>query len=115
VAGKNVGGYCYRDFPSNKIRVFLLNTAEGLVVGGHSQDTATSATQRAWFASKLQELNSKSDASAWSFIVLCHYPADYGASRPLSNLLAAYVEGSSFTENATTYNFNGNNAARFIA
>lgn len=114
MAGENVGGYCYRDFPSNKIRVFLLNTAEGLITGGNNNDFGTSVTQRAWFASKLQELNNKSDAAGWGFIVLCHYPADYGSTRPLSNLLAAYVEGSSFTENGVTYNFSGKNSANFI-
>lgn len=113
-SGEDVGGYCYRDFTDKKIRVFLLNTSEGLITGGHSTDTGTSVTQQAWIASKLQELNTKSDASDWGFIVLCHYPADYGAARPLSNLFAAYVNGTSITLNGTTYNFSGKNSARFI-
>lgn len=114
ISGEDVGGYCYRDFPSKKLRVFLLNTGEGLVTGGASNDTGTSETQRAWFAAALQELNSKSDAAEWMFMVLCHYPADYGAARPLSNLLAAYVNGTSITLNGTAYSFSGCNGAKFL-
>lgn len=114
ISGEDVGGYCYRDFPSKKLRVFLLNTGEGLVTGGASNDTGTSETQRAWFAAALQELNSKADAAEWMFMVLCHYPADYGAARPLSNLLAAYVNGTSITLNGTVYNFSGCNGAKFL-
>lgn len=114
ISGEEVGGYCYRDFPAKKLRVFLLNTGEGLVTGGANNDNGTSETQRAWLATALQELNSKSDAAEWMFMVLCHYPADYGAARPLSNLLAAYVNGTSITLNGTAYSFSGSNAARFL-
>lgn len=113
-SGESVGGYCYRDFNDAKIRVFLLNTSEGLVTGGYYNDSGTSETQREWVASKLQELNTKTDAADWGFIVLCHYPADYGAARPLSNLFAAYVNGTSITLNGTIYNFSGSNSAKFI-
>lgn len=113
-SGEENGGYCYRDFIDKKIRVFLLNTSEEIITGGYSNDNGTSETQRAWFASKLQELNTKSDASEWGIVVLCHYPADYGAARPLSNLLAAYVNGTSITLNGVTFNFSNSNAAKFI-
>jgi hypothetical protein len=113
--GQNVGGYCYRDFAQKKLRVFMLNAAEGLITGGASNDSGTSETQRAWLATALRDLNSKSDAADWKFIVLCHYPADYGAARPLSNLLAAYVNGTSITLNGTSYNFGGANSAKFLA
>ena len=112
--GQSTGGYCYRDFADNKMRVFLLNTSEEIITGGYSNDTGTSVTQRAWLAQALQELNTKSDAAEWGFIILCHYPADYGASRTLSDLLAAYVNGTSITLQGTQYNFSGKNAARFV-
>lgn len=112
--GQDVGGYCYRDFAQKKLRVFMLNAGEGVIVGGNANDVGTSETQRAWFAQALKNLNSKSDAADWQFIVLCHYPADYGAARPLSNLLAAYVNGTSITLNGTSYNFSGANKAKFL-
>lgn len=113
-SGEEYGGYCYRDFEEKKLRVFLLNTSEEMLIGGSKNDKGTSVTQRAWVASKLQELNTKSDASEWGFIVLCHYPADYGSSKTLSNVFEAYVNGTSITLNGTTYNFSGKNAARFL-
>lgn len=114
IGGQDVGGYCYRDFTQKKLRVFMLNAGEGVIIGGNANDIGTSETQRAWFAEGLKNLNSKSDASSWKFIVLCHYPADYGAARPLSNLLAAYVNGTSITLKGTNYNFSGANKAKFL-
>lgn len=118
VSGQANGGYCYRDFPGKKLRVFLLNTSEALIA--NQQDKATLGSQRKWFADALVNLNSKSDASAWSFMVLSHYPADYGNTMPLSELLKAYVEGGSITialesgSNATI-SFSGKNSAKMIA
>lgn len=89
VGGKENGGYCYRDFADKRLRVFLLNTSEALVK--NQDDSCTLGSQRIWFAKALLELNTKSDASQWSFLVLSHYPADYGGTMPLSELLKAYV------------------------
>lgn len=118
VSGQANGGYCYRDFPDKKLRVFLLNTSEALIV--NQSDKATLGSQRKWFADTLVNLNSKSDASAWSFMVLSHYPADYGNTMPLSELLRAYVEGSGITitlesGSSATVNFSGKNSAKMIA
>ena len=116
--GQANGGYCYRDFADKKLRVFLLNTSEALVV--NKTDYATLGSQRKWFADALTNLNNKTDAASWSFIVLSHYPADYGNTMPLSELLKAYVEGKSITitlesgSNATV-NFSGKNSAKMIA
>ena len=112
------GGYCYRDFPGKKLRVFLLNTSEALVK--EQKDSATLGSQRKWFADALNNLNSKTDAANWSFLVLSHYPADYGGTMPLSEVLKSYVEGGSVTisiEDGTsaTVSFAGKNYARFIA
>ena len=119
------GGYCYRDFPNKKLRVFLLNTSEKLVKD--QKDQGTYGAQRVWFANALLDLNNKTDASEWGFIVLSHYPADYGANISLSELLKAYVEGASFAikdpissyfagdGTNTTVSFSSKNKARFIA
>lgn len=116
--GQANGGYCYRDFPDKKLRVFLLNTSEALIA--NQLDRATLGSQRKWFTDALVNLNSKSDASTWSFIVLSHYPADYGNTMPLSELLKAYVEGSSVTialeaGGNSTVNFAEKNKAKMIA
>ena len=118
IGGQANGGYCYRDFADKKLRVFLLNTSEALVA--NQSDKATLGSQRKWLADALVDLNSKSDASAWSFIVLSHYPADYGNTMPLSELLKAYVEGKSITitletGSSATANFSGKNSAKMIA
>lgn len=114
------GGYCYRDFADKKLRVFLLNTSEMLTKT--QADDVMSGAQTEWFRDALLELNTKSDAANWGFIVLCHYPADYGGAMFLSRLLRAYVEGAaaSITTNETGYgaiacDFSGKNNAKFIA
>lgn len=119
IAGEDCGGYCYRDFTDKKLRVFMLNTSQALIED--SDDACTYGSQRIWLGKGLLDLNSKSDASQWSFLVLSHYPADYGGTMPLSELLKAYVEGGSIsvtnekTNTATTLNFSGKNAAKMIA
>ena len=118
IDGEEYGGYCYRDFADKKLRVFLLNTSESIVY--NYTDNATLGSQRVWLANALIDLNSKADADNWSFVILCHYPADYGATMPMSNLLKAYVEGGTITistekSTTSTINFSGNNMAKFIA
>jgi len=113
------GGYCYRDFTDKKLRVFLLNTCEESLYY-RADRGATLGSQRVWLANALLELNSKSDAADWKYIILCHYPADYGATMPLSELLKAYVEGGSVAisvEDGTssTVSFSGKNGAKFMA
>ena len=116
--GVENGGYCYRDFPEKKLRVFLLNTSESLVKS--QTDYATLGSQRKWFANALVNLNSKSDAANWQWILLSHYPADLGETLPLSSVIKAYVEGTSISisvEDGTssTVSFAGKNAAKLIA
>ena len=126
IGGEEYGGYCYRDFANKKLRVIMLNTSEKLV--GAQQDSTTYGAQRVWLANALLDLNTKDDAAEWGFVILCHYPADYGATMPLSELLKAYVEGTSHTitdpnnggylvgdETNETVNFAGKNGAKFVA
>lgn len=116
--GAQYGGYCYRDFEAKKLRVFLLNTSEYHIY--NETDNGTLGSQRLWLANALLDLNNKPNATEWGYIILSHYPADYGATMPLSELLKAYVEGKSITisiENGTTstVNFSGKNGAKFIS
>lgn len=116
--GQENGGYCYRDFADKKIRVFLLNTCEGMTAT--QVDSGTSGAQRAWLADALTDLNSKGDASAWGIVILSHYPADYATTMPLSELIKAYVEGGSIAitleDNSTKeVSFAGKNSAKLIA
>ena len=87
------GGYCYRDFESKKLRIFLLNSCDTHI--SEHADNGMSHDQCQWFIDSLQQLNEKGDASEWKFIVLCHYPADYGANATLSQILYTYVGGYS--------------------
>ena len=113
--GSTEYGYCYRDFADKKLRVICLNTGEGETTGGESASYICSPAQRLWFAQTLYDVGSKSDAASWSVLVLAHYPLDYGGTYPMSNIVKAYVEGGSTTENGTAVNFNGHNAAKFVA
>lgn len=119
IAGEDCGGYCYRDFADKKLRVFMLNTSQALIED--FADNCTYGSQRIWFGNALLDLNAKTDATEWSWLLLCHYPADYGATMPLSELLKAYVDGGSIsitnekTNTATTMNFSGKNGAKMIA
>ena len=113
--GSTEYGYCYRDFADKKLRVICLNTCEGETIGGESASYVCSPAQRLWFAQTLYDVGSKSDAASWSVLVLAHYPLDYGGTYPMSNIVKAYVEGGSTTENGTAVNFNGHNAAKFVA
>ena len=113
--GSSTYGYCYKDFNDKKVRVICLNTSEGETENGSSSSYVVSDVQRLWFAQTLYEVGSKSDASEWSIIVLGHYSLDFGGAYPLSNIVYAYITGGYTTENGTTINFNGHNAASFIA
>lgn len=115
VYGSTEYGYCYRDFADKKLRVICLNTCEGETTGGESASYVCSPAQRLWFAQTLYDVGSKSDAASWSVLVLAHYPLDYGGTYPMSNIVKAYIEGGSTTENGTAVNFNGHNAAKFVA
>ena len=113
--GSTTYGYCYRDFIDKKVRVICLNTSEGETNSGSSTSYVVSPEQCLWFAQTLKDVGSKTDAADWSIIVLGHYSLDFGGAYPLSNIVYAYVNGNSITENGTTVNFSGNNAASFVA
>ena len=105
--GSTTEGYCYRDFETKKFRVICLNTAEA------TQKEYVSDAQKLWFANTLKAAGAK---SGWNVLILSHHPLDWGSVCILSNIVKAYVDGSSITvSSGTTVNFSGSNNATILA
>lgn len=115
--GSTEYGYCYRDFTDKKLRVICLNSSEGETLYGSATSYAMSPAQMKWFAQTLYDVGSRSDASSWSVIVLSHFPLDFSAygMYNATPIVKAYVEGTSTTQNGTTFNYSGHNGAKFVA
>lgn len=105
--GSTTQGYCYRDFTAKKFRVICLNTAEA------SEKEYVSDEQKLWFANTLKSVGAK---SGWNVLILSHHPLDWGGVCILSNIVKAYVDGSSITvSNGNIVSFSGSNNAKIIA
>ena len=105
--GSTTEGYCYRDFASKKLRVICLNTAEA------TEKEYVSDAQKLWFANTLKAVGAK---SGWKVLILSHHPLDWGGVCILSNIVKAYVDGSSITvSSGNAVNFNGSNSAKILA
>lgn len=112
VMGSTTGGYCYRDFPDKKVRVICLNTAEMTSASSGGAENMT-GEQKLWFANALKSAGAK--GSDWGIIVLSHHPLDWGNVLMASNIVHAYVEGTSITvTSGNTVNFSGSNSAKFL-
>ena len=112
VMGSTTGGYCYRDFTSKKVRVICLNTAEMTSASSGGAENMT-AEQKLWFANTLKSAGAK--GSDWGIIVLSHHPLDWGNVLMATNIVHAYVEGTSITvSSGNTVNFSGSNSAKFL-
>ena len=110
--GSVKSGYCYRDFPDKKVRVICLNTAEMTSASSGGAENMT-ATQKSWFAKTLKGAGEK--GSDWGIIVLSHHPLDWGNVLMASNIVHAYIEGTSITAaSGHTINFSGSNSAKFL-
>ena len=107
VYGSTTDGYCYRDFAGKKVRVICLNTADS------GQKENLSDAQKLWFANTLKEAGGK--GADWGVIVLSHHPLDWGGVCIASNIVHAYVEGTSITvSSGNTVDFSGSNSAKFL-
>lgn len=107
VMGSTTDGYCYRDFKSKKLWVICLNTAEGM------EKEYVSDAQKLWFANTLKAVGAK---AGWNVLILSHHPLDWGGVCVLSNIVKAYVDGSSITvSSGNTINFSGSNSAKILA
>lgn len=112
VMGSTTGGYCYRDFTDKKVRVICLNTAEMTSASSGGAENMT-AEQKLWFANTLKSAGAK--GSDWGIIVLSHHPLDWGNVLMASNIVHAYIEGTSITvTSGNTINFSGSNSAKFL-
>lgn len=110
--GSTTGGYCYRDFTDKKVRVICLNTAEMTSASSGGAENMT-GEQKLWFANALKSAGAK--GSDWGIIVLSHHPLDWGNVLMASNIVHAYVEGTSITvTSGNTINFSGSNSAKFL-
>ena len=107
IMGSTTSGYCYRDFNNKKLRVICLNTAE------NSEKEYVSDAQKLWFANTLKAVGAK---AGWNVLILSHHPLDWGGVCVLSNIVKAYVDGSSITvSSGNTINFSGSNSAKILA
>lgn len=105
--GSTTEGYCYRDFTAKKLRVICLNTAE------NTQKEYVSDAQKLWFANTLKAVGANTD---WKVLILSHHPLDWGGVCILSNIVKAYVDGSSITvSSGNAVNFSGSNSAKILA
>lgn len=105
--GSTTEGYCYRDFESKKLRVICLNTSEG------TEKEYVSDAQKLWFANTLKVVGAK---TGWNVLILSHHPLDWGGVCILSNIVKAYVDGSSITvSSGNTVSFSGSNSATILA
>ena len=112
VMGSTTGGYCYRDFTDNKVRVIGLNTAEMTSASSGGAENMT-AEQKLCCANALKSAGAK--GADWGIIVLSHHPLDWGNILTASNIVHAYVEGGSITvTSGNTVNFSGSNSAKFL-
>ena len=105
--GSTTEGYCYRDFDAKKLRVICLNTAES------TEKEYVSDAQKLWFANTLKTVGAK---TGWNVLILSHHPLDWGGVYILSNIVKAYVDGSSITvSTGNTVSFADSNNATILA
>lgn len=112
IYGSTEYGYCYRDFEDKKLRVICLNSSERDTTVGYGANPAMSDAQLLWFAQTLKSIGTK---TGWNIITLSHYPLDFATCVKASDVVKAYVTGSSITLNGTAVNFSGSNSAKFVA
>lgn len=119
VMGSTTSGYCYRDFPTKKVRVICLNTAEADGNGNQppqgSAEFMTTA-QKCWLADTL--ISTPQD---YGIILLAHHPLDWGKIIiQASHIVRAYAEELAPAQQnpinfgGVTYDFTGKRKAAWI-
>lgn len=109
--GNALGGYFYKDFGAQKLRVIGLNTSET----GNGGVYCTVA-QYEWFIRAL-DLSDKADAEDWGILILSHVPLDMwaeGGKYRFAYILDAYKKGGSWSDDAVSCDFAGKNAASLV-
>lgn len=110
--GNRLGGYFYKDFSTQKLRVIGLNTSE-LTNSGVSPTTE----QYQWFINSL-DLSAKENASEWQILILSHIPLDFLADNgayKFAYILKAYLNGGTWSDGADiSCNFANKNVAKIV-
>ena len=120
------GGYGYKDYPAQKVRVYCLNTSETKddVFTGNDYGQHFTHTQMQWFINTLEDLISNDTNGEWKIITLSHHPVDYASSRicwlgeaiRLFNISAqGSLKQKSTDSNPISYDFSNNNGTQFVA
>lgn len=110
------GGYGYKDFEQQKIRVIYWNSSEQSGVENVT-DHCFTADQYRWMADVAFDFESKEVPSEWGVVMLSHMPVNW--SKQLTAFVDAYISGSSTTVTAAddvpvTVDFIGKDRAEFI-
>lgn len=110
--GNPLGGYFYKDFETQKLRVICLNTSEQ-----NNTSVSCSVEQYQWFISSI-DLSAKEDADKWGILILSHIPLDMWANNGeyrFAYILDAYQNGTSWTDNTVSCDFSGGkNIAKIV-
>ena len=110
--GNPLGGYFYKDFSVQKLRVICLNTSETGNGGVYCSDD-----QYNWFVRSL-DLSAKEKADEWQTLILSHVPIDMwteGGKYRFVYLLDAYKKGTTWTDGTISCDFsNGKNKAKLV-
>lgn len=118
-----IGGYCYKDYEKQKLRVICLNTSDfkvGEKVSVQTNKAKMSAKQLLWLCDTLSFAD-KTDNEGWSSIIFSHYPINYfnafGTAKEILNANAAKskVDMLDGDGNKIVYDFSGNSSHPVVA
>lgn len=122
--------YGYMDFPIQKIRVIVLNTADTLSEYPESDPAIKAksewvgAVQLQWLADTALDFSDKENAAEWGIVICSHHPIAYGGQSGIGRslqILEAYRDGSkgsitytSDTAHTVSYDFTSGEKAEII-
>ena len=106
VYGDELNGYCYRDLPDKKIRIFLLNTSESASGTDSGSSIVSSNAQLKWLCSQLMAMDGMTD---YQILFMSHMPPDWQIHLNIKSnvlkVLEAFELGNDYTIDGTTYTF----------
>lgn len=106
------GGYCYRDFPRQKIRVIMLNTCD--VYGERTQPSVGTRAiaewigieQSKWVADVALDFSDQKAPGEWGVVFVSHYPINYNYN-VFSSFLKMLESYRDRTSGRTSYSVDG--------
>jgi hypothetical protein len=111
-----MGGYGYKDYDQQKIRVIYWNSSE--IAGVQNvTDHCFTADQYLWMSETAFDLRCKEAPAEWAIVMLSHMPTNWHSQ--MTKFINAYISGEKTTVTAAdnvkvTVNFAGRNQAEFI-